>query len=265
MLTHTAVVTSPGGARIGFDVLGEGPSVVLVHGSTADRTRWLPVRDELARHFAVYLLDRRGRGLSTDEPVAYEIDREAEDLVAVAEAIRGPVSIVAHSYGATCALEALPTGAFARAVLYEPAFSTPVAPLLPPAAAGRIEALIRAGAPEEALEASFTEVIAAPPAVLRAARAMPDWPAASPRWTARSYGKVVRRGRGCSIPSATRSWRRRSGSSWHRDVAGRGSCVPGRPRGAAGQPSRRAARSGHIAMQTAPEQLVEAVKGILPR
>ena len=173
MIEH---VTSPDGARIGFERVGEGPPLLLVHGGTADRTRWLPVRDLLAEHFTVHVVDRRGRGLSTDEPASYAIEREGEDLVAVARAVGDGLVVVAHSYGATCALEALPSGAFARALLYEPAFATGDAPILPPAAARRMEQHLAAGEAEDALVVFFTDVIAAPPAVLEGARAMPDWP-----------------------------------------------------------------------------------------
>jgi len=47
-------------------------------------------------------MDRRGRGLSTAEAGAYGLEREAEDVAAVAEALGNDVYVVAHSY-ARCA------------------------------------------------------------------------------------------------------------------------------------------------------------------
>src|SRR3712207_4932451 len=102
-------VVSSDGSRIGFERVGEGRPLVLVHGSTADRSRWAPVVPALAQRFEVVLVDRRGRGLSRAEADGdYAIDREAEDLVAVADAVGegAPVGVVGHSFGGLVALEA---------------------------------------------------------------------------------------------------------------------------------------------------------------
>jgi len=118
-------VTSRDGTVIGFDTAGEGPPMVLVHGGTADRTRWAPVVSRLAEHYTVHAMDRRGRGLSTDGP-DYDIAREGEDVVAVVTAAGRNVFLVGHSYGALCSLEAaLRTDAIGRMVLYEPPAATP--------------------------------------------------------------------------------------------------------------------------------------------
>ena len=61
-------VTSADGTRIGCEVDGTGPALLLVHGSTADRHRWAAVRAALAERFTLVLMDRRGRGLSGDGP-----------------------------------------------------------------------------------------------------------------------------------------------------------------------------------------------------
>ena len=72
---------------------------------------------------------RRGRGLSTAEAGPYSLQREAEDVAAVAEAIGssvGDVYVVGHSYGALATLEAaLITPAFRRILLYEPPVPSP--------------------------------------------------------------------------------------------------------------------------------------------
>lgn len=51
-------------------------------------------------------MDRRGRGGSGDAST-YAIDREFEDVVAVVEAAGEPASLLGHSFGAVCSLEAL--------------------------------------------------------------------------------------------------------------------------------------------------------------
>ena len=65
-------------------------------------------------------MDRRGRGESGDRK-PYSIQREYEDVCAVAKAIGSPLNILAHSFGAACALGAatsIPT--LEHLVLYEP-------------------------------------------------------------------------------------------------------------------------------------------------
>src|SRR6476660_3783140 len=55
-------VVSADGTRIGCEVDGTGPPLLLVHGSTADRSRWAVVREALAPRFTLHLMDRRERG-----------------------------------------------------------------------------------------------------------------------------------------------------------------------------------------------------------
>jgi Alpha/beta hydrolase family len=73
----------------------------LVHGTTADHSRWDTVLPELGAHFRVYTMDRRGRGESGDaEP--YRVEAEFDDVAAVVDSIGGDVSVLGHSYGALC-------------------------------------------------------------------------------------------------------------------------------------------------------------------
>ena len=51
---------SKDGTSIGWVRTGDGPPLVLVHGTTADRTRWKPVLPALEDRFTVYAVDRRG-------------------------------------------------------------------------------------------------------------------------------------------------------------------------------------------------------------
>ena len=65
-------------------------------------------------------VDRRGRGGSGDSD-DYAIEREFEDVAAVANAFKEPANLLGHSYGALCALEAaLFTRNVRKLVLYEP-------------------------------------------------------------------------------------------------------------------------------------------------
>jgi pimeloyl-ACP methyl ester carboxylesterase len=126
---------SAGGTRIGWGVDGDGPPLVLVHGSIADRAGWAAVRDALTRRFTLHLVDRRGRGrgLGIEQARApYSPAREAGDVLAVLDAVGPEALVLAHSYGGTCALEAVAAAAaMARLRVYEPAFGSAEGPVLP--------------------------------------------------------------------------------------------------------------------------------------
>ncbi len=69
---------------------------MLVHGATADHSRWVPVLPALEEHFTVLAIDRRGRGRSGDADV-YALERECEDVAAVVEWAGDGVSVLGHS------------------------------------------------------------------------------------------------------------------------------------------------------------------------
>jgi pimeloyl-ACP methyl ester carboxylesterase len=113
---------SPRELTLSYSQQGEGPALVLVHGSFSDqRTNWEFVWSDLAREFTVYATARRGRGL-TDDTLGHSLEDEAQDTVELLEAIGEPVFLVGHSYGAHVALRsALNVPDLVRKlVLYEP-------------------------------------------------------------------------------------------------------------------------------------------------
>jgi pimeloyl-ACP methyl ester carboxylesterase len=169
-------VTSTDGTRIGCEVLGAGPPLLAVHGSTADRSRWAPVRDALAARYRLHLMDRRGRGLSRAEaPGHYALHREADDIRAVVAAIGAPTLVLAHSYGATCALAAAADcPAIARLLAYEPAFGTDV---FPRDALPELDAALARGDRDAALEIFFRRALSQPPEAIAAMRRTPLWQA----------------------------------------------------------------------------------------
>ena len=117
------VVESRDGTPIAVFSSGTGPPLLVVHGATADHTTFRVVGPLLATSFTVHAIDRRGRGASGDT-APYAIEREFEDLAAVAEALATEsgtsVDVVGHSYGGRCALgAALRTDALGRVVSYE--------------------------------------------------------------------------------------------------------------------------------------------------
>jgi pimeloyl-ACP methyl ester carboxylesterase len=165
---------SADGTRIGYRRWGAGPPLVLVHGGTADHSRWRRIAPELAESFTVLALDRRGRGASGDGP-EHSIAREAEDIAAVVDAQGAPADLLGHSYGGLCALEAaLRARNLRRLVLYEPPL--PVGTALDPVVIERVQRLLDAGNPEGALVTFFREVVHVPDHELALMRSLPVWP-----------------------------------------------------------------------------------------
>ena len=93
-----------GGVRIHYEVVGEGPPIVLLHGGAGDRTMWRHAGyvDELRRYTSV-LVDSRGHGLS-DKPAveaAYRLEEYVADVRAVIGELGAPrVALWGYSDGA---------------------------------------------------------------------------------------------------------------------------------------------------------------------
>ncbi len=169
-------VASKDGTRIAFARRGNGPPLVLVHGTGVDHSYWDPVIPELERHFTTYAMDRRGRGQSGDTP-PYAIEREFEDVAALVDSIPGKVFLVGHSYGALCSIEAaLLTDNIAKIVLNEPPLRTSVEASYPADLQEKFLALLRAGRNEEALLLLYRGT-GMPPAELDLLRSLPSWQA----------------------------------------------------------------------------------------
>lgn len=167
-------IKSRDGTVIGFRRSGSGPSLLLVHGTTADHSRWSAIVPRLAQQFTVYTMDRRGRGASGDAP-DYNLLREAEDVAAVVEAIGAPLFLVGHSYGGLCSLEAaLLTAKVTRLILYEPPIPTGL-PIYPTGLPDRIQTLVDHGEQEAALELFCREVVRMPEHELNMYRQSPVW------------------------------------------------------------------------------------------
>ncbi|WP_416840836.1 alpha/beta fold hydrolase [Haloferax sp. DFSO52] len=170
-------ISSMDGTQIAYERTGNGPPLVLVHGTSADHTRWEIVRSPLEAHATLYAIDRRGRGESGDSP-DYALEREFEDIAAVVDSIAEPVILLGHSFGALCSLEAaLRTDNLLKLILYEPPI--PIGDHYPDTedVVTEMMALYEDGNAEEALVLFFTEVARVPPMELDALRAAPNWPA----------------------------------------------------------------------------------------
>jgi pimeloyl-ACP methyl ester carboxylesterase len=160
---------------------GDGPGLVLVHGATADHTAFRVVAPMFAGSFTVHAIDRRGRGASGDGTEAYSIEREFEDVAAVAETLAaasgGQVDVFGHSYGGRCALgAALLSDAIRRVISYEGAPTPPGSSYHPLGVEDRLRELLEAGDADGALATFLIEVVGMSAADLAAYQADPIWP-----------------------------------------------------------------------------------------
>jgi len=85
------------GARIHYEIDGEGEPLVLIAGTAFDLSFWDELMPEL-RGFRVLRLDNRGAGLSNAPDEALSIESMADDVAAVMDAATMPS---AHVYGAS--------------------------------------------------------------------------------------------------------------------------------------------------------------------
>ena len=171
----TASFTSKDGTRIACYKSGSGPPLVLVHGTSADHSRWTPVLPALGEHFTVYACDRRGRGGSDDATATYAIEREFEDVAAIVDGIGGPVDLLGHSWGALCSIEASALARnLHRLIAYEPPISTGV-PIYAPEMIERLQAMLDAGDRDGVAATFLGEVARVPPDQLTLLRSLPVW------------------------------------------------------------------------------------------
>jgi pimeloyl-ACP methyl ester carboxylesterase len=170
-MAETNAVTSSDGTRIAYRRSGEGPPLVLVHGTTGAHWSFSRLVPTLVDRFTVYAIDRCGRGDSGDR-VEYAIEREFEDVAAVVDSIDEPANLFGHSFGATVALgAALLARNLYKLVVYEPA------PGISAVASGdleRIEDLVARGERDEALVYALRSFGLAP-GEIEELRASPTW------------------------------------------------------------------------------------------
>ena len=116
-------ITSKDGTQIAYKVTGQGPALILVPGALALADSFTALAQELAGHFTVYTLERRGRGESGPQGADYAITREIEDLQAL-QAKTGAAYGFGHSFGGFLFLEtARKNAAFAKIAVYDPGVS----------------------------------------------------------------------------------------------------------------------------------------------
>lgn len=175
MQTRCETVASADGTPIAVWITGEGPSLLVIHGTAADHTAWDRMVPLLAPSMTVAAIDRRGRGASGDaEP--YGIEREVDDAVAVAAALPGPVHVYGHSFGGYVAMHAAPRiPDLAGLTLYEGGIMPAGMELTPAPLIDQLTRLIAAGRRAEALEAFMRNAVGLDSDEVAALRAQPSW------------------------------------------------------------------------------------------
>lgn len=169
--SQISTVLSKDGTRIALECKGKGPGLLIVHGGTGDRRRWIPLLPFFASRFTVCAMDRRGHGDS--EPGSnYSLQKESEDVVAALNAQAGPVFVLGHSIGAVFALEsAFMTKKISKLVLYEP----PLQDLDHTVVADRMERMIQSGDREAALILFLREIVMLSSKEVEIMKARPNW------------------------------------------------------------------------------------------
>jgi pimeloyl-ACP methyl ester carboxylesterase len=110
------------GRRIEVHSTGNGPGVVVVHGSAVSAGNYARLADALAGRFTVHRYDRRGRGGRGPVDSAHGVASDVDDLRAVLEHT-GTRTVLAHSYGGLVALRGASTLPVDRLALYDAAVS----------------------------------------------------------------------------------------------------------------------------------------------
>ncbi|MEU4080731.1 hydrolase [Streptomyces venezuelae] len=143
-------VVSRDGTPIAYERYGEGPPLVLVSGALGTAAGERLLGGLLARRFSVVAYDRRGRGGSGDGG-PYAVEREVEDLAAVAGAAGPGAALHGTGTGGALVLAAVAAGLPAGAVtVFEPPYAAA-------AERRRVAELLGGGRPAEALDLFLAE------------------------------------------------------------------------------------------------------------
>jgi pimeloyl-ACP methyl ester carboxylesterase len=94
------------GIRIGFEQVGNGPPLILVHGAVSDGRVWQQQLDAFQDEFTVAAWDAPGCGGSADPPESFRLPEYADVLAGlIARLGLGRAHVLGHSFGGALALE----------------------------------------------------------------------------------------------------------------------------------------------------------------
>jgi pimeloyl-ACP methyl ester carboxylesterase len=115
-----------GGVELAYDEQGDGPAVVLVHGTATARSVWRETIEALGDGVRAIAYDRRAYG-DSGAPEPYggtTVGEQADDLAELIESLNAaPATVVGHELGALACLDLAVRRPqlVSRAVLIEPA------------------------------------------------------------------------------------------------------------------------------------------------
>lgn len=168
---------SADGTIISAESYGRGQPLVIISGALFARERWLSMVPLLASERDPIVVDRRGRGRSGNT-LPYAPEREIEDVLAVLDAIQGPVDLLGHSSGAILALQAanrVPPN-LARLLVYEPPVFFDAADSIEHDLPERLDALLAAGDNAAAVATFLREGPRVPEREIEGIQASQFWP-----------------------------------------------------------------------------------------
>lgn len=174
---ETFEVAAADGGRLAVFQAGEGPPIVLVHGSMSDHITFDALVGALESSFTTFAMDRRGFGASP-ETGRYSADREFDDVAAVVDAVAErsgqAVVLFGHSWGASCVIGAAArTRNLRRLIPYEPSFGL----RYPAGFIERVDRQASAGDANGAIVSVLTTLAGMTEEQVAAMRAAPTWPA----------------------------------------------------------------------------------------
>lgn len=99
-------VTMPDGATINTVTVGNGPTIVCVHGLTTNRNDWGPMAPALLdAGFTLLAVEQRGHGESTAGTAGYGSTQLGDDLAVVLETLDvEAIAVMGHSMGGMAAM-----------------------------------------------------------------------------------------------------------------------------------------------------------------
>jgi pimeloyl-ACP methyl ester carboxylesterase len=170
-------ISSADGTRIAYERVGQGPPLIIVDGAMCYRGQGPSgaLAAELAADFTVFTYDRRGRGESGDS-AEFALEREVEDLEALAKETGGSPFVFGASSGAMLGLEAANHGVgVAKLAMYEPPLIVDDTHRpLPDDYVSALEAMIAEGRNGDAVK-EFMRFVDVPGFALVIMRLLPVW------------------------------------------------------------------------------------------
>ena len=116
-------IFSTDGTAISYRSIGTGTPLVVIPGALGMAIDYDEFGRKLCGQFTVHVVDRRGRGESSEQGDHYSVEKECEDIQAVCTATNATL-LFGHSYGGFVALEtALRDTRITKIAVYEPGLS----------------------------------------------------------------------------------------------------------------------------------------------